>query len=88
MPRDFGDFTTGLDNPASQSFVITPNDATDLPFITRGLYVGATGDVAVLLAFDEVAVTFPAMVGGSLYPLRVKKVLAAGTTATGLRGVL
>jgi len=66
---------------------ITPDDNTDLSASTRGLYVGASGDVTVIMERDTAAITFTALAAGVVHPLRVKRVLATGTTATGIVGV-
>ena len=73
--------------PASRAFAITPNDSADLANNTRGIYVGVTGDLRVILTGDTVAVTFSAVPAGSLLPIRAKRVTNTGTTATGLVGV-
>jgi hypothetical protein len=41
----FGNFQGGLQSPPSNSFVITPSDTNELPFVTRAVYVGAAGDI-------------------------------------------
>jgi hypothetical protein len=68
-------------SPASHAVVVSPNDNTDLTTYSRGLYVGAAGNLAVLMAQDSVSVTFNSVPAGSLLPLAVKRVLATGTTA-------
>lgn len=73
--------------PGRQAVAITPDNSTDLATTTRGLYVGAAGDVAVILADDSAAVTFTALAAGIVHPLAVKRVKATGTTATGIVGV-
>jgi hypothetical protein len=73
--------------PASGAFVIAPSDTVDFNQITRGIYVGSTGDVVVLLAKDTAVVTLVAVPAGSLLPLRVKRVNLTGTTASNLVGV-
>jgi hypothetical protein len=72
--------------PARRGFAITTNDATDLAAETRAIYVGVAGDlVAVLSSGDEV--TFAGLAGGTLLPVRVRRVKATGTTATQLVGL-
>ncbi len=72
--------------PAQRAFTITPSDAVDLAAETRGLWVGASGDLALVLASgDEVIVA--GAVGGTLLPLRVRRVKATGTTASQLVGL-
>jgi len=72
---------------AGSAEAITPDDNTDLTASTRGLYVGATGDVVVIFERDTVAVTLVGLVGGVVHPLRVRRVLATNTTATGIVGL-
>ena len=72
--------------PAQGALTITPNDSTDLSAETRGLWVGASGDLALVLASgDEVIIA--GAVGGSLLPLRVRRVKSTGTTASQLVGL-
>jgi hypothetical protein len=72
--------------PAQSGFAITPNDAADLAAETRGLWVGASGDLSLVLASGD-EVTMPGVVGGTLLPLRVRRVKASGTSATQLVGL-
>lgn len=53
------------------------------------VFVGATGDVSVVPSgnTDAQVVTFVALPAGSFVPVKCRKVLVAGTTATGLIGV-
>jgi hypothetical protein len=74
-------------SPASQAVAISPNDTNDLETPTRGLYVGAGGDVRVTLVGDTNPVTFAGLAGGVAHPIRAKRVWATGTTATGIIGL-
>ena len=65
---------------AHSAFVVTPSDATIIP-ATRGLYVGGTGNLSVVMAEDGNTVLFSAVPAGSILPIQVVQVLAA-TTAT------
>ena len=67
---------------AYDAVAVTPNDATALR-PTRGLYIGTGGDVAVEMALGS-AVTFPDVLGGSILPIQVVKVLSTGTVASGI----
>lgn len=81
--------------PASGAFVITPSDTQKLPFDTRGVYVGAAGNLAVVMANEDVlpgaitprGVTFQSVPAGSLLPIAAKYILSTGTTAGSLVGV-
>jgi hypothetical protein len=64
------------------AFAVTPNDTTDLIECTLSLYVSVAGAVKVTL-FDGSIVTYANLIAGR-HPLRVKRVWATGTTATGI----
>lgn len=63
---------------------VTPSDGTDIPRGCRALYVGGTGTLVLILDKDSSAVTFVGVVAGSVLPIRTKRVLATGTTATNI----
>ncbi len=71
-------------SPITGAFAVTPNDATDLTEITLSLYVSVAGAVKVTLA-DGSVVTYANLAAGR-HPLRVKRVWATGTAATGIVG--
>jgi len=75
---------TVIASPICGAFAITPSDAADLQEITINLYVGTAGSVKVTM-FDDSVVTYPSLAAGR-HPLRVKRVWATGTAATGLVG--
>lgn len=86
MADPFSQATPGLDSPASNAVAVTPDDATDLATSARFLYIGVAGDVTVDLVRNEDAdnpVTFTNYSGG-IFPFRVKRVRATGTTATSI----
>jgi len=58
---------------------VTPSDSTVLE-VTRGLFIGTTGDVAVTMA-DGQAVTFSNLASGVILPIQVTKVMAATTAS-------
>jgi len=64
---------------------ITPSDSVNFTGrrMTRGLYVGGTGDVAAVRA-DGTAVTFSGVPAGTILPIRAIRVNSTGTTATNL----
>jgi len=73
---------TQLNHPSADATEITPADV-DLPFKTRGIYVGVSGDLAVVMADSKNTVTFVGVAAGSVLPLMVTQIKAA-TTATGV----
>ncbi len=72
---------------AASAFPITPSDTVDLPGpTTAGVYVGTGGTLTVTFVGQtrSVQLTVPA----GLAPIVVSKVWAAGTSATGLSGLI
>lgn len=84
MPDIFEGTTPGLSSPLEHLADILPNDAADLAQVTRALYVGGAGDVRLTTLGGE-TVTLRGLATG-WHPLRVSRVLAAGTTASDLVG--
>ncbi|TNF19041.1 MAG: hypothetical protein EP318_16385 [Rhodobacteraceae bacterium] len=83
----FATHVDSLTGPVTGGFDITPDDAADLASVTRALMVSAAGDLAVTFR-DGSSVTLPGLAPGVIYPLRVRRVLATGSTATGVKGLI
>lgn len=60
---------------------VTPSDAT--MFSPSAIYVGGTGNVAVVTANGDAA-TFANVVSGGMLPVQVIKVMSTGTSATSI----
>ena len=71
--------------PATDLFAVTPSDTNDLLVLTRGLYVGVSGDVKVTCMAGNVT-TLVGLAAGVFHPIRVRRVWATGTTATNIVG--
>jgi hypothetical protein len=69
--------------PASHGFAVTPSDSTLLAETTRGIYVGTGGTIAALM-LSGASVTFTAVPSGAILPVRLTKIMATGTTASGI----
>jgi hypothetical protein len=82
----FDDNLTPVDAPALHAFAVTPADGSDLANATRGVYVGAAGSLKVDMVGSG-TVTFANLAAGVIHPLRVVRIYATGTTATGIIGV-
>ena len=82
----FDSYSPSLTGPVTGGFDITPDDATDLTTLPRALMVTGTGDMAVVLK-DGATLTLPGLAVGVIYPFRVRRILATGTTATGIKGL-
>ncbi|PWR04397.1 hypothetical protein DKT77_01595 [Meridianimarinicoccus roseus] len=76
----YANTTPGLSSPAVDGTMIVPSDAGDLSHVTRAVYVGTGGTISAQLASGAM-VTMAGVPGGSLLPLRIRKVMATGTTA-------
>ena len=83
----FQDHHNGLTGPICGGFDVTPDDGSDLATMTRGVMVSSAGDVAVVLKNGD-AITLPGLAPGVIYPIRIARVLATGTTAAGIKGLI
>ncbi len=82
MPRPVG---INEIQPARSARNIVPNN--DASFTrTRGLYIGTSGDLQVVMA-NGATVTFVAITAGIIHPLSVIQVLATNTTALNILGL-
>ncbi len=79
----YKDYSPSLVSPAAGGAGVAPSDDGDLAQVTRALYVGRGGDLSLRLASGS-EVVLAGVVGGTLLPLRVERVLATGTTAEGI----
>ena len=83
MEDDYAALSGTLDMPAVAAAAIVPDDTADLAHATRAIYVGQAGALTVrMVSGDEV--TLAEVQAGMIYPLRVARILATGTTASGL----
>ncbi|PWJ12890.1 spike base protein, RCAP_Rcc01079 family [Jannaschia seohaensis] len=82
MTDKFSKHVTGLDSPASALQAVTPDDATDLPLASRAIAVAQAGDVRVTTVDGSIATIYVA--AGMPFPVRVARIWATGTTATGI----
>lgn len=84
-PDTFHLTTPTLLDPFTEAFSISPSDGADLATTTRGIMVTVAGNVSVITKAGS-TVTLPALQPGVVYPFRVQRVRATGTTATGIIG--
>lgn len=76
----------GAGEPAIAAFSISPSDQSYLPYITRAVFIGSAGNLAVMM-FNGDIVVFTNVVAGSVLPIRVVKVFSTGTTVISLLGM-
>jgi hypothetical protein len=87
MTDRYETWATGITAPAGHGFAVTAHDANDLPETTRALYVGGGGTIALVLA-SGATITLSGVPSGALLPIRACRVLATGTTATAMVGLI
>lgn len=87
MADNFRKHEYRLDSPAGLAFPISGSDSTNLEYITRGIYVGGTGDIKVDMA-QSGSVIFRNALAGTIIPVRAVKVYSTGTDATDLVGLV
>lgn len=73
--------------PARKCVAVTPDNDNDLPGGEAFLYVGGAGDVEIIAADDSTPEILKNVPGGTTLPLSVKRVRAAGTTATFIKAL-
>ena len=69
--------------PITGAVAVTPADGSDLTNVTRALWVGGAGNLAVVMQNGD-AVTITGVQAGTLLPFRVSRVKSTGTTATSI----
>lgn len=80
---DYASYTTPPYAPCRHIAAVTPNDNADLANVTRFLFVGGAGAIAVVTAGGE-TVTMTGVAAGSVLPIAVSRVKSTGTTATNI----
>lgn len=83
MPSSFEEIS-----PAGYAWAVTTSDSIDIAKHTRAIYIGGDGNVACEM-FDPTTnklstVTFVGLVAGIVLPVRTKRILTTGTTATNI----
>ncbi len=81
----FEDYTPGLESPATRLVEVTPDDVTDLALVTRAVTVETSGYIQVVTVHGDTGRIFVA--AGVPFPIRVRQILATGTTAGGIVGL-
>ena len=81
----FATYGTPTDAPADNALSITPSDSSDLTNMPRALCCLVSGTVRVVTKGGATVDLY--LVAGSPLPIRVSRVHATGTTATGIVGI-
>ncbi len=80
---DYAQLQTGLDSPYRHAAAVTPSDIVDLSNVSRAIYVGGAGNIALITEQGE-TVTLIGVTVGSVIRICASRIKAAGTTATNL----
>lgn len=83
----FSTYPNALGRPARGGFAITKSNTVDFDDPTQAIYVGTTGDVAVV-GIDDSVVTYVGVPAGAILPVQAKRVNSTNTTASNLVGML
>lgn len=82
---DYISQATGLDSPLANLALVTPSDTVDLAHVSRVIYIGAAGTLAVTTEGGETLTIASGMLNAGMpHKLRISRVFATGTTATGI----
>jgi hypothetical protein len=69
---------------AHRASAVTTSNSTIYEQPTRGLYIGAAGNLTVDMADGGSSVLFVGVPGGTVLPIQVTRIYATGTTATSI----
>jgi hypothetical protein len=87
MTKDkFATYPDAPGMPASTLVEVVPDDGSDLPQLLSGLNVATPGTVRVTTKDGSIGTVF--VEAGTVFPLRVRRIWATDTTATGIRGLI
>lgn len=82
-----GGLRTNID-PATSLVAVTASNTTVYSPPLRRVYIGTTGNIALLAQNDTVAVTFETVPAGTVLDVCAVKVMSTGTTASNIVGML
>jgi hypothetical protein len=72
---------------ATEGISVTPSNTVDLSIgFCRGILVGVAGSLSVI-GTSGVTMTFPTLIAGVVHPICATRILATGTSATGIVAV-
>jgi hypothetical protein len=86
MADPFAQYSDSPSAPSSDAFAVFPHDSDPLPVVTKAIYVGSTGHVALRTVRGSSDVVYRNVPAGSYLTIRAAYVRATGTTAADLIG--
>lgn len=85
MTNPFNNRSLSLSGPATDVSPVAPNDTTDLPKVALALYIETGGSVALTTVAGENRIV--TVSDFSILPVGALRVLASGTTASGIHAL-
>lgn len=82
MADIFSSHSEGLSSPPSNLMGVVPDNAQDLPYVSRAINVAQSGALRVTTLGGTVETVTVA--AGIAFPLRAQRIWSTGTTATGI----
>ena len=82
MADKFSTHASSITSPPTNIYTATPSDSSDLPDASRALNVAQSGMVRVTTVGGNTDTVNVA--DGIVFPIRVKRIWATGTTASGI----
>lgn len=73
--------------PSENFFPIVPSDSEEIELATKAVFVGQGGNLAVMPLKGQSPVVFANIADGSVIDIRVRAILATGTTAAQIVGL-
>lgn len=80
MADKFSKYYVNLESPLTEGYLAVPNNSQDLPNVSRAIHCNIGGTASVIFYDSNSSVTLN-LVEGAMYPYRIKKINAVGTTA-------
>lgn len=79
-------FEGGLSTQCRRAFLASPSNTADLPAYSKAIFVTSAGNICVVPVGndDAVTVTFPVAANEVFTFCQVRRIMATGTTASGL----
>jgi hypothetical protein len=83
----FSEYASPPAGPAADGFAVTSSDTVPFAIAARSLYVGGAGNVT-LITLKGTTLLFTAVPARTLLPISCTQVMATGTTATNMVGLV
>lgn len=73
--------------PSGDAVALTKSDTDDLREISRAIWVGGAGDITVIMSSGS-SVLISSVPAGTLLPIRIRKLMSTGTSASNVVALL